>query len=210
MSLQGNPDNWLPRWLPHLRESVRAANGAPVLELGCGTGRDTETLVAAGLPVVAVELLPSQLEQARERVRAGAVFHQQDLRAPFPIGAHGPGEVGAVLASLSLHYFSWPETLALAARIRHALAPGGLLLCRLNSVRDVHHGAGGDHPRIDPADPDFLRVDGWDKRFFDRAAVERMFAAGWEWIGLEERTVMRYEMPKVLWEAVLRRAPDPA
>lgn len=208
--LQGTPDDWLPRWLPRLRDSVQAAGGAPVLELGCGTGRDTEVLVAAGLPVVALELLPDQLAQARERVPAGAVFHQQDVRAPFPVGEHGAGEVGAVLASLSLHYFSWPETLALAARIRRALAPGGLLLCRLNSVRDVHHGAGGDHPRIDPADPRFVRFEGWDKRFFERADVERMFASGWEWIGLEERTVMRYELPKVLWEAALRRAPDAA
>jgi SAM-dependent methyltransferase len=208
--LQGTPDDWLPRWLPHLQASVEAAGGAPVLELGCGTGRDTEVLVAAGLPVAAVELLPAQIAQARERVPTGAAFHLQDLRAPFPIGEHAPGGVGAVLASLSLHYFSWPETLALAARIRNVLRPGGLLLCRLNSVNDVHHGAGGDHPRIDAQDPQFLRVDGWDKRFFDGGAVERMFASGWEWIGLEERTVMRYELPKVLWEAALRRAPEPA
>jgi SAM-dependent methyltransferase len=208
--LQGTPDDWLPRWLPLLRRSVQAAGGAPVLELGCGTGRDTEVLVAAGLPVVAVELLPTQIDQARERVPAGAAFHLQDLRATFPVGECAPDEVGAVLASLSLHYFSWRETLALAARIRQVLRPGGLLLCRLNSVNDVHHGAGGDHPRIDPQDPHFLRVDGWDKRFFDRDAVERMFASGWEWIGLEERTVMRYELPKVLWEAALRRAPEPA
>ncbi len=201
MTLPGTPDDWLPRWLPLLRESVDAAGGAPVLELGCGPGRDTETLVASGLRVVALELLPTQLAQARQRVPEGADFHLQDIRAPFPVE-----EAGAVLASLSLHYFGWAETLTLAARLHRVLRPGGLLLCRLNSVRDVHHGAQGGHPRIDPADPHFLRVDGWDKRFFDRPQVEAMFAGGWDWIGLEERTVMRYEQPKVLWEAALRRA----
>ncbi|SFM72832.1 class I SAM-dependent methyltransferase [Variovorax sp. OV329] len=206
MTLPGTPDDWLPRWLPLLRQSVDSAGGAPVLELGCGTGRDTEVLVANGLGVVALELLPAQLELAHQRVPAGADFHQQDIRAPFPIGEQGPGEVGAVLASLSLHYFDWAQTLEMAARIRRTLQPGGLLLCRLNSVRDVHHGAQGDYPRIDPDDPDFLHVDGWDKRFFDRPQVDRMFADGWNWVGLEERTVMRYAEPKVLWEAALRRA----
>jgi len=93
------------------------------------------------------------------------------------------------------------------ARIRHVLAPGGLLVCRLNSVHDLHHGAQAGTP-IDAADPHFVRVDGWNKRFFDRAQVEALFALGWRWHHLEERTVMRYRLPKVLWEAVLARDGD--
>lgn len=93
------------------------------------------------------------------------------------------------------------------ARIRHVLAPGGLLVCRLNSVRDLHHGAQASTP-IDAADPHFVRVDGWNKRFFHRAQVEALFALGWRWHRLEERTVMRYRLPKVLWEAVLARDGD--
>jgi 2-polyprenyl-3-methyl-5-hydroxy-6-metoxy-1,4-benzoquinol methylase len=46
-------DPWLERWLPLIGE--RAAN-LPILELGCGGGRDTEVLAAAGRRVVGVDL----------------------------------------------------------------------------------------------------------------------------------------------------------
>ncbi|HJS39276.1 MAG TPA: class I SAM-dependent methyltransferase, partial [Burkholderiales bacterium] len=95
------------------------------------------------------------------------------------------------------------ETAAAAARLRRALRPGGVLLCRLNSTRDFHHGARG-HPRIGRH---YFRVDGERKRFFDRADVRRLFARGWRFLGLEERVIRRYEKPKVVWEVVLERAP---
>ncbi|MDQ8016214.1 MAG: class I SAM-dependent methyltransferase [Bordetella sp.] len=62
------PDDWLPRWLPPLKASVADAAGAPVLELGCGPGRDTAVLVGAGLSVVALELCATRLDEARQRV----------------------------------------------------------------------------------------------------------------------------------------------
>jgi hypothetical protein len=46
-------DRWLEPWLNTVRER---AGPAPVLELGCGNGRDTATLAAAGVRVVAVDL----------------------------------------------------------------------------------------------------------------------------------------------------------
>ncbi len=188
------PDPWLDRWRPAVRER---ADGAPVLELGCGEGRDTRTLVEAGLSVVALDLSPEAVARAREAV-PGAGFHVQDLREPFPLAS-----AGVVLASLSLHYFDWAETLALAARIRAVLPPGGLLLCRLNSTRDHHFGASG-HPRI--AEKYYLVV-GVPKRFFDRPAVEALFREGWRALSTEEQVVERYSRPKVVWEVILERLP---
>lgn len=186
-------DPWLERWLSLLAE--RAA-GAPILELGCGSGQDTAVLAAAGHRVVGLDLSPERIAKARERVPA-AEFYCQDLRAPFPLA-----EAGAVLASLSLHYFPWDETMALAARIRAVLRPRAPLLCRLNSTNDRHYGATG-HPEIAPH---FYDVDGERKRFFDRADVERLFGAGWRFLALEETEVRRYELPKCCWEAVLEAA----
>ncbi len=179
--------------MPLLAE--RAA-GAPILELGCGSGQDTATLSAAGHRVVGIDLSPERIAKARQRVPS-ADFHCQDLRAPFPLA-----EAGAVVASLSLHYFAWDETVALAARVREVLRPGGLLLCRLNSTNDIHYGATG-HPEIAPH---FYDVEGERKRFFDRADVERLFGAGWRFLALEETVVRRYEHPKSCWEAVLEAA----
>lgn len=194
-------DPWLERWLWLV---VERAGADPVLELGCGTGLDSAVLAGAGLRVVGIELSSESVAAARARVPHGAEFHCGDFRAPFPLPAgDAEGSVGVVLASLSLHYFAWDETLALARRIRGVLRPGGVLLCRLNSVNDFHHGASGSPPA---GQDSFCLVDGVPKRFFDRAAVERLFADGWRMLHLEELTVHRYEQPKVLWEAVLERS----
>lgn len=187
-------DPWLERWLPLLAER---AGCAPILELGCGSGRDTETLAGAGLRVVGIDLHAEAIEEARARAPS-AQLHCLDIRQPFPLPA---GSAGVVVASLCLHYFDWPETLALAERIRQQLRPGGLLLCRLNSTHDYHHGA----RRVPEPGDDFYSVDGIPKHFFDRAAVDRLFATGWRMLSVEEQVVERYALPKALWEVVLER-----
>ncbi|WP_289298030.1 class I SAM-dependent methyltransferase [uncultured Reyranella sp.] len=186
-------DPWLARWLPLLAER---AGGRPVLELGCGGGRDTATLAEAGHRVIGVELSAAAASRARDRVPS-AEIHCQDIRAPFPI----TGPTGVALASLSLHYFGWAETCDLVDRVRDALAPEGVLLCRLNSTNDHHFGASG-HPEIEK---NFYEVDGAPKRFFDREAIDRLFARGWRALAIGEMVIDRYDHPKSVWEAVLER-----
>lgn len=190
-------DPWLERWLPTL---VQRCGATPVLELGCGSGADTATLVAAGLPVLALELDPAAAARARQRVPAAQV-RVQDLREPFPPEARA---LGVVLASLSLHYFSWAETQAIVARIRAALHPGGLLLCRLNSTQDLNFGAAS----TDLIEPGLLRVDGRPKRFFDAAAVEALFGSGWRRLSMEHLGSLKYGPAKALWELAAERT-DP-
>ncbi len=188
-------DPWLERWLPLI---TARAGADPVLELGCGTGRDTAALSKAGLDVVALDLSGVSLAAAKLRCPS-AQFHCQDLRDPFPLG---PESTGVVVSSLSLHYFEWDATLALAERIRGTLRPGGILVCRLNSTADRHFGAEG-HPRLSD---NFYLVDGAPKRFFDEAAVDALFARGWRVISKEAGTTLRYVQPKALWEIVLEKA----
>lgn len=188
-------DPWLDRWLPLLAE--RAAH-APVLEIGCGHGDDTASLAKAGLHVIAFDLSALAVGVAKARVPSAEVS-RRDIREPFPERAR---ELGAVVASLSLHYFGWAETLDIVHRIRGALRPGGLLLCRLNSTEDKHFGAQG-HREIEPH---YYLVDGTSKRFFDEAAVRELFAAGWKLHSLEHFTTRKYLKPKSLWEAVVERA----
>ena len=187
-------DPWLDRWLPLV---AGRAGGGPVLEIGCGRGEDTATLLAAGLRVVAFDLSPEAVMHARLRAPAATVTCASVL-APFPLEGEG---IGVVVASLSLHYFSWPVTLSLAERIRGTLAPGGVLLCRLNSAEDHHFGATG-HPEIEPG---YFLVDGEPKRFFDRAAVDALFGAPWRTLAVEHRTTDKYPQPKALWEVVVER-----
>lgn len=190
-----NADPWLERWLPLIAEHSRQK---PILELGCGQGDDTSTLANAGHRVVALDLSAECVAQVRQKVPSAHVF-QQDVRAPFPEKQCG---TSVVIASLSLHYFEWPETLALIGRIQQTLAHPGLFLCRLNSTNDHHYGASG-HPLISE---NYYRVDGEPKRFFDRDSVLKLFTNGWRVLSMEEQVTHKYERPKAVWEVVLETA----
>lgn len=185
-------DPWLQRWLPLI--SDRAGFGR-VLELGCGTGEDSAVLAETDVDLVALDLSEDSVATAKERVPS-ASFFVQDIRDPFPLGND---RANVIVASLSLHYFSWAETLHLVARIRDTLTDSGIFLCRLNSTNDHHFGASG-HPLLDK---NYYSVDGQPKRFFDRSSVEQLFQSGWNMLSLEEMITHKYAMPKSIWEAVL-------
>jgi len=192
-SLSMNDDPWLERWLPSIRQ--RARGGA--FELGCGEGDDTQTLVREVPRVVALDISADALALARTRAPA-AEFHRQDLREPFPIP---DGSAGVVVASLSLHYFPWPETVDVVGRIHRVLEPNGVLLCRLNSTNDHNFGASG-HKAIEQ---NYYWVNGRRKRFFDQTSVLQLFSVGWRLDNVEELTTPKYGKPKVLWEVVAQR-----
>jgi SAM-dependent methyltransferase len=187
-------DNWLERWLP---VAVARAGDAPVLEIGCGHGDDTAALAAAGLRVIAFDLSAVAVAIAKVRVPSATV-ECRNIRDPWPEQAR---ELGVVVASLSLHYFNWIETRAIAERLRTVLRRGGVLLCRLNSTEDKNFGAQG-HPEIEP---NFFMVNGVPKRFFDESSVRSLFAPGWRLLSLEHFNTRKYLKPKSLWEAVVER-----
>jgi SAM-dependent methyltransferase len=187
-------DPWLNPWLPLIRE--RAGSGL-VMEIGCGRGADTSTLVDAGLKVYAFDLSPTAVAIAKVRVPS-AIIECRDIRQPFPDQAE---HLGVVVAGLSLHYFSWAETQLLVKRIRSTLSPGGILLCRLNSTQDHNFGASG-HPELEP---NFFLVDGEPKRFFDKASIESLFSDEWDTQSQEHVVTSKYIKPKSLWEVVVER-----
>ena len=192
-------DPWLNRWLPLISEH---ANNDPVLEIGCGAGEDTSTLVAGGLKVVAFDRPAKAVKMAKNRVPSANILCQ-DVRAPFPIDKSG---AGTVIASLSLHYFSWSETLTLVSRIHDVLRPNGLFVCRLNSTEDHNFGASG-HPSIED---NYYMVNGEPKRFFDEPSLNMLFTDGWHRLSFEHFTTRKYFMNKALWEVVLEKKPNPS
>lgn len=188
-------DPWLNRWLPLLRE--RAGTDV-VLEIGCGHGDDTAILASAGLSVFAFDLSRTAVSVTSVRVPSATV-KCRDIREPFPEQVR---EAGAIVASLSLHYFAWDETQALVQRIRSTLRPGGILLCRLNSTQDHNFGASG----YAELEPNLFLVEGNPKRFFDKASVELLFDKGWNKLSIEHHVTSKYVKPKALWEIVLERS----
>jgi SAM-dependent methyltransferase len=189
------PDPWLTRWLPLV---IEYAQHHPVLEIGCGSGDDTATLAAAGLTVHAFDLSESSVALTRIRVPQ-AFVECRDTRDQFPIA---PNTAGVVVASLTLHYFPWQQTVELFERVRQTLRPGGVFLCRLNSTEDRNFGAVG-HSIIED---NYYMVDGQPKRFFDERAVHNLFSSGWRVLSKEHLQTRKYVQKKALWEVIAMRS----
>ena len=69
-----------------VRQSPLRVAGARVLELGCGTGKNSEWLAAQGRELVALDFSPGMLDVARRRVRAAHVrFVEHDITRPWPV-----------------------------------------------------------------------------------------------------------------------------
>lgn len=188
--MPGRDDNWLA---PHRH----CLGTGPVLELGCGEGRDTRALIALGASVVAGDLSSQALALHAAAIPAVARV-QFDIGAGLPFAAQ---TFDCVLASLSLHYFSWSKTIAVFADVRRCLRPNGWLVLRVNSRRDLYYGARG-HAAIEP---NFYRVRDRTKRFFNAADIRTLGASGWLIDHLEAETIDRYDRPKHVLTARLRR-----
>lgn len=199
---QAARDLWLERWLPTITDRVERLGCRQVLEIGCGSGDDTAVLVDAALEVTAFDLSAAAVEACRLRVPQARV-------TVLDVREHWPTEgtpIAVVVASLSLHYFPWRETVALFRRVREQLMPGGLLLCRLNSTDDVNFGAAG-HPKVNSAsERAYFLVDGSPKRFFSERDLDDLLqdsGPGWRELARSHEVTMKYGPAKAVWEVVL-------
>lgn len=124
-----------------LREAPLLLAGRDVLELGCGTGKNTEWLAAHARQVVALDFSEGMLARARERLQRAGVgervrFVRHDVRDPLPVA---DGSADVVVGNLVLeHVRDLAPVFAEAAR---ALRPGGRLwLCELHPFRQWRGG----------------------------------------------------------------------
>ena len=177
-----------------LRRVLDAIPAQDVVELGCGTGKNTVWLAERFATVTALDLTEAMLAKARERVPAGNVrFLRHDLREPLPVE-----DDSADLATLDLvleHIEKIGPVLSEAARV---LRPGGrLFLCEYHPYRQldgrqarfvdpesgqeqrveayVHSVAEFVNAGID-AGMTVERVDEWDDAGHDKAALPRLLS----------------------------------
>lgn len=184
---------WLERW----RDLWSSYQGGPVLDLGCGVGRDTCYLTTQGLCVVAADRSEIALRQVRAHVPQ-AIPVVLDIGDCLPFG---PASFPLIVANLSLHYFGGAHACEIMDHIVACLQMGGWLLARFNSVNDAQYGAVG-HREVEPS---CFLINGRLKRFFDRKALVGLFADHWTLHSLDERIFKGYGKPKVLWEVAVRR-----
>jgi hypothetical protein len=81
--------------------------------------------------------------------------------------------------------------------------PFGILLMRVNSTRDVYHGARDGGREIERHFYESRAKYSDRKRFFDKGEVTDLLK-GWKVLSCVEKTIHRYEKPKVVWEVVAR------
>jgi SAM-dependent methyltransferase len=120
-------------WVDYVEELLRRFDARPVwvLDLACGTGKVGAELVSRGYRAVGVDLSEGMVRVAvRERRLPAAV---QDARS---LGLREAAFDLVVSLYDSLNYILQPEGLRSAfAGVRRALAPGGLFIFDLNTVR---------------------------------------------------------------------------
>jgi ubiquinone/menaquinone biosynthesis C-methylase UbiE len=111
--------------------------GRNVIEVGCGTGRNTEWLVrseAGSSNIVALDFSEEMLARARARINDPRVrFIQHDVRASWPV-ADASADLVIVMLVLE-HVEHLQPILREAAR---TLSPGGVLfICELHPKRQL-------------------------------------------------------------------------
>jgi tRNA (cmo5U34)-methyltransferase len=102
--------------------------GAPpkrVLDLGAGTGMLSARVAAAhpGAELTLLDGAPAMLDRARELLGDRVETVVADLRGPLPGGGYC-----AVVSALAIHHLEDADKRALFARVRDALAPGGVFV----------------------------------------------------------------------------------
>jgi ubiquinone/menaquinone biosynthesis C-methylase UbiE len=117
--------------LERLIEEAQLARARSIVELGCGTGRLAERLLAEVAPAPArylgLDLSPVMVALARERLErfgARAEVRQSDGRMLLPLGV---ASADRVLATYVLDLLSFPDIGAFLVEAHRVLKPGGLL-----------------------------------------------------------------------------------
>lgn len=135
-----------------VRRAPLGIEGAEVLELGCGTGKNTVWLAERARTLLALDFSPGMLARARERVRVPSVrFAEHDIRIGWPL----PDEsVDVVVGNLVLeHIDDLTPVYSEAARV---LRDGGRLwFCELHPERQR---GGGQAHFTDAGSGEMVRV----------------------------------------------------
>jgi ubiquinone/menaquinone biosynthesis C-methylase UbiE len=120
-----------------LRNAGLTIAGRHLVEVGCGTGRNTAWLAHQGATLIACDFSEAMLARARSRVSESHVqFLQHDIRDPWPV----PGSSADLIVAMLIleHVENLPAFFAEAARVLNNA--GELFICELHPMRQL---AGG-------------------------------------------------------------------
>ena len=94
-----------------------------VLEIGCGTGKNTPLLAQIAESVTAVDFSAGMIAQAQDKVQAkNVIFKKADITQPWPVAA---GSHNLITCNLILEHVA--DLAFIFAQAKRALTPGGQL-----------------------------------------------------------------------------------
>lgn len=137
--------------MARLRAWTAHYEGRDVLELGCGTGLNTEHLAMTAGAVTALDFSDGMLGEARARLaRAEVRFLQHDLATPLPLADES---FDVVVESLVLEHIE--DVAPVFAEVARVLRPGGqFLMSELHPYKQLQGGQarfvedGGETPIV--------------------------------------------------------------
>lgn len=179
LQFPGN-DGFLSNWIDELKDANR------IVDLGCGNGVNTLFLKECGIRTIACDFSEPALELLLERIPDADVL-LFDMRDGLPFISN---YVDAVIADLSLHYFSASETKTIVNEIRRILTPDGLFLCRVNALDSSMSFQG-----FREIEKDYYEINGCKKRFFTTKTLAEMMN-GFTIRALSEQETGKYRMSK--------------
>lgn len=154
-------------WLDDYKEELERHRDSVILDLGCGTGANTQYLAERGFHVLSADYSREALANVR-RFIPGSRTEYVDMNRPLPFA---DGSFHIIIADISLHYFGESSTVSLMEEIRRILKTEGILLARVSSMNDIYYGAGSGRE----IQPHFYDHGSYAQRYFDKADVERFF-----------------------------------
>ena len=117
-----------------LRRFAPDIEGLDVLELGCGTGKNTVWLAERARSVLGLDASDGMLAVARARVAGGHVrFARHDIETPWPIP---DASIDAVIGNLVLEHVERVAHVFIEA-VRVLRRDGAVFVCELHPARQV-------------------------------------------------------------------------
>jgi cyclopropane fatty-acyl-phospholipid synthase-like methyltransferase len=104
------------------------AEGAAVLELGCGAGGPTSRALASRFHLTGVDISARSIELARADLPQACFIHADMMKVELP-----PSSFDAVAAFYSIIHVPREEHAALFARVASWLRPGGLFVAAIGA-----------------------------------------------------------------------------
>jgi ubiquinone/menaquinone biosynthesis C-methylase UbiE len=162
-----------------LLEPVKAER---ILEIGCGTGKNTEWLTARCQQLSAVDFSEDMMQVAKEKIKDAKVeFRQADITKPWNFG-----KADLITCSLVLEHIE--DLLFIFQQAAHTLNEGGLFyICELHPYKQLQ----GSRAKFEK-DGNILHLEYFIHHISDyfNAALQNVFACDnlQEWFDTEDRS----------------------